>query len=144
MAAKKPITILHVEDDEMDVMSLQRSFRKARIANEIVNASNGEDALDILRGTNGRDMLAPPYVLLIDINMPRMNGIELLREIRADHGLRHIVAFVLTTSDHEADILTAYDQNVAGYLLKRDAGTQFLRAVSMLENFWNLVEFPVQ
>jgi CheY-like chemotaxis protein len=139
---RKPITILHVEDDEMDVLSLQRSFRKAKVANEIICAANGEEALDILRGVDGREAITEPFVMLLDINMPRMNGIELLRELRSDPDLRHTVVFVLTTSDHDSDLLSAYDMNVAGYLLKQEAGEQFVQAVAMLDSYWRIVELP--
>lgn len=142
MTVNRPITVLHVEDDDIDVMSLQRSFRKAKIANHIITAGNGEEALDILRGANGREKLEQPFVMLVDINMPRMNGIELLREVRADSDLHSTIAFVLTTSDHDADILSAYDLNVAGYLVKKHAGAQFLQAVTMLDAYWHIVELP--
>lgn len=143
MNATRPVTVLHVEDDEMDVISLKRSFQRAKIANEIVVASHGEEALEILRGENGHNRIEPPFVMLVDVNMPRMNGIELIRAIRADATLSPSVVFVLTTSDHEKDILDAYALNVAGYLLKQDAGSQFLDAVNMLDTYWNVVEMPV-
>lgn len=144
MSPNQPLTILHVEDDDVDVMDLQRSFRKANIANRIVTAGDGEKALDIMRGDNGCEPLPRPFIMLVDINMPRMNGIELLNEVRADRALRDTVAFVLTTSDHDTDILSAYDLNVAGYLLKQDAGPQFQQAVTLLESYWHSVELPQQ
>ena len=139
-----PLTILHVEDNDVDVMFLQSSFRDANIANHIVTAGDGEQALDIMRGGNGCEPLPRPYIMLVDINMPRMNGIELLHEVRADPEFHDTVAFVLTTSDHDADILNAYDLNVAGYLLKQEAGPQFLEAVTLLETYWKTVELPHQ
>jgi len=142
MPVNQSVTLLHVEDDEIDVMSLKRSFGQARILNNIVSAANGEEALDVLRGSNGKAPLERPYILLIDINMPRMNGIELLQEIRADTTLHDSIAFILTTSDHEQDMLEAYDLNVAGYLIKQNAGEQFLNAVTMLEYYCDIVALP--
>ena len=142
--ASKQITILHVEDDELDIIGLRRSLRAAKIANDVVTARNGEEALDFLRGDNGRDQIQKPFVMLIDINMPRMNGIELLEEIRADTALSNTVVFILTTSDHYTDILNAYDLNIAGYLLKQELGSEFRKAVSVLDSFWQVIELPMQ
>tara|TARA_R110000868_G_scaffold29080_1_gene108306 strand:- start:492 stop:923 length:432 start_codon:yes stop_codon:yes gene_type:complete len=138
----REVKLLLVEDDEVDVMHLQRSFRQLRIANPMVVANDGIEAFEILRGENGRTVLEPPYIILLDLNMPRMTGLEFLEEIRNDPALRQSVIFVLTTSNDDADKLKAYDQHVAGYIVKSEAGASFLEALQMLDRFWRVVELP--
>ena len=85
---------------------------------------------------------AAPSLIILDINMPRMNGLELLKAIREDARLRHLIVFVLTTSNDEKDKFEAYNLNVAGYMLKSDMGNSFIRAVELVDNYWRVVEFP--
>lgn len=136
------VTILLVDDDDGDAKSVQRAFRSARIANPIVRAIDGIDALDILRGSNGKTKLTPPYLLLVDLNMPRMNGIELVEAMRQDHDLRSCIVFVLTTSSRDEDKVAAYDLNVAGYIVKERAGLDFQRLIDMMQGYWRVVELP--
>jgi DNA-binding NarL/FixJ family response regulator len=86
--------------------------------------------------------LPRPYLIITDINMPRMNGIELLRKIRQSEQFRDSIVFALTTSNDEEDKIAAYNLNVAGYMLKTDMGTSFQRAISLIDNYWKVVEFP--
>lgn len=139
---KNPVTVLVVDDDEVDLMAIERSFRQRHIANDIVAAKDGVEAVAILRGGGGRPPLPRPYVILLDLNMPRMNGIEFLREIRQDPSLRDSIVFVLTTSESEEDRAAAYASNIAGFIVKSDAGRGFLATVEMIEHFWRVVEFP--
>jgi CheY-like chemotaxis protein len=136
------VTLLLVDDDDGDAKSVQRAFTSARIVNPIVRAIDGIDALDILRGSNGRVKLAPPYMLLIDLNMPRMNGIELLQALRQDPDLHSCIIFVLTTSRRDEDKFAAYDLNVAGYIVKEHAGQDFQRLIEMMQCYWRVVELP--
>ncbi len=138
----KPLTILLVEDDDGDAMAIQRAFRNSKIANPMFRAIDGIEALEMLRGENGKDKIKPPYLILIDINMPRMNGIDLIRRIREDDELRQAVAFILTTSKREEDKVAAYKLNVAGYIVKETAGRDFLNLVSLLDAYWRIVELP--
>jgi len=138
----KPLSILLVEDDDGDAKALQRAFHKAKIANPIMRAIDGIEALDILKGVNGKTKPASPYMLLIDLNMPRMNGIQLVQAIRQDEILRPAVVFILTTSKREEDMMAAYDLNVAGYIVKETAGHDFLNLVSLLDAYWRIVEMP--
>ncbi|MEM8812062.1 MAG: response regulator [Pseudomonadota bacterium] len=138
----KEATILIVDDDDIDVELLQRTLKKLKIANRTHRATDGLDALEILRGENGRERLEPPYIILLDINMPRMSGLEFLEEVRSDPDLRRAVIFVLTTSDDQSDILGAYDKNIAGYVVKGDASETFQQALLMLDHFWRVVELP--
>jgi CheY-like chemotaxis protein len=135
------VNILLVEDDEIDVMAVKRAFRELKIANPLFEASDGIEALEILRGTNGKT-IPRPFVILLDLNMPRMGGIEFVRALRADPALRSV--FVMTTSAAEEDRINAYDLNVAGYVLKHSPGHSFLDAIAMLEHYWRIVELPEQ
>ncbi len=136
------ITILLVDDDELDVRCVKEAFRDQKISNPLIRASNGLEALEILRGEGRREALARPYLILLDLKMPRMNGIEFLAELRDDPNLSDSIVFVLTTSDDDRDKIAAYKQHVAGYLLKQDAGDEFLDAVRMLDYFTLSVHFP--
>ena len=138
----RPLSILLVDDDDGDAQAVKRAFSKAKIANPILRAVDGMDALDILRGANGKSKPPSPYILLVDLNMPRMNGIQLVQEIRADECLRHCIVFVLTTSKREEDMMAAYDLNVAGYVVKETAGHDFLNLVSLVDCYWRIVELP--
>ncbi|UWQ32230.1 response regulator [Leisingera sp. M527] len=139
----KDLNILLVDDDHGDAKAVQRAFKKVKIANEITRAIDGLEALDYLRGTGGKDKVQQPYVLLVDIKMPRMSGIELVQELRADPELSRSVVFFLTTSSHEQDIEAAYDLNAAGYIVKETAGRDFLQLVDMVDRYWRIVEFPI-
>jgi CheY-like chemotaxis protein len=136
MRSSKVVTILLVEDDEIDVKALHRAFEKLKIANPVVVARDGVEGWEMLQ------TLPRPYLIITDINMPRMNGIELLRKIRQSEEFRDSIVFALTTSNDEQDKVDAYHLNVAGYMLKTDMGTSFTRAIELIDNFWRVVEFP--
>jgi len=136
------VTFLLVEDDDVDVMCLQRAFRELGIANQLVVANDGIEALEMLRGENGYDPIPKPYIILLDLNMPRMNGTEFLTELRKDPAIKHSVVFVLTTSDDEQDKINAYEHHVAGYIVKSEAGRSFQPALEMLDRYWRVVELP--
>ncbi len=137
--SEKALNILLVEDDQVDVMNVRRAFEKNRIANPLFFACNGLEALELLR--SGRIPDARRIVLL-DLNMPRMSGLEFLREIRADPALHATVVIVLTTSNDERDKIEAYNLNVAGYLLKPVTFLNFVEAMAALNKYWALVELP--
>ncbi len=131
--------ILLVDDDVVDVMNVRRAFARGGITNPIWVAHDGVEALAALRGA------AYPRarrLVLLDINMPRMNGIELLREVRADPILRSTSIVVLTTSNDDRDRIDAYRLNVAGYLLKPVTFTDFVDLMVALDRYWTLVELP--
>lgn len=136
---EKQLNILLVEDDDIDVMTVQRAFRKNNISNPLKVAGNGIEALEMLRGGE-----IPPFnrIILLDINMPRMDGIEFLRELRADPELRATTVVVLTTSNEDRDRVQAYELNVAGYLLKPVTFVNFVEIMAMLNKYWTLMEFP--
>ena len=138
-ASSSPITVLLVEDDQIDIMGVQRAFSKSKINNPIVVARDGLEALEILKSKK----ITKPYLILLDLNMPRMNGIEFLDAIRKDPDHRDSIVFVLTTSKADEDKWDAYQRNIAGYIVKENVGTEFLDAVSLLDVYWKIVEMPV-
>ncbi len=141
--ARKDITILIVEDDHVSVMAIERALKKLSLGFQTRVAGDGAHALDVLRGTGGEDPLLGPYLILLDINMPRMNGHELLSELRSDPRLRRALVFVLTTSDSPDDIQAAYDRNVAGYLSKDQLHGELLRKIAMIDCYSKEVAFPI-
>lgn len=138
------VTLLLVDDDEVDVMAVKRALRELKIANPLVRAADGIDALEILRGESGKATLAAPYIVLLDLNMPRMGGLEFLDQLRSDPLLQRTIVFVMTTSAAEEDRIRAYDRHVAGYILKHSAAHTFLDALTMLEHYWRVIELPEQ
>ena len=132
------VTLLLIEDDDIDAMTVERSFIKQRIANKVVRAYDGIEALEMLK--NG--MVKRPLVILLDLQMPRMGGIEFLKIIRADENLADLVVFVLTTSKSESDMLSSYSQHIAGYFVKGEVGEKFLGIVDVLESYWKIVHLP--
>jgi CheY-like chemotaxis protein len=136
---EKQLNILLVEDDEIDVMTVRRAFRKNNITNPLKVAGDGIEALEMLRSGE-----IPPEnrIILLDINMPRMDGIEFLRELRADPALRSTTVVVLTTSNEDRDRIHAYELNVAGYILKPVTFVSFVESMTMLNKYWTLMEFP--
>ena len=139
----KMIHLLLVEDDEVDVMNVRRAFKKNNITNPLYVATNGVEALIMLRG-NGEAAVVPPQrrLVLLDLNMPKMNGIEFLRELRADPDLKPIPVIVLTTSNEDRDKVEAYNLNVAGYILKPVTFSSFVDAIATLNKYWTLSEIP--
>jgi CheY-like chemotaxis protein len=133
----KPLNVMLVEDDEVDVMTVQRAFEKAQIQAPLFRAVDGVEALDLLR-----DPATPAArrLVLLDLNLPRMNGIEFLRELRADEQLRRTTVVVLTTSDDERDKRDAFEMNVAGYLLKPVTFGSFVDLMSALDRYWTQAE----
>jgi CheY-like chemotaxis protein len=137
--SERLLNILLIEDDEVDVMNIRRAFKKNNIANPLFVAGNGLEALEQLRsGAVPRDR----RIILLDLNMPRMNGIEFLRALRADPDLKLSVVIVLTTSNDERDRIEAYNLNVAGYILKPVTFTNFSEVMAALNKYWALVELP--
>jgi CheY-like chemotaxis protein len=136
------VTILLIDDDKVDAMAVRRSFRDLKIINPIIEAHDGIEALERLRGENGFEKVPLPCLILLDLNMPRMGGIEFLDVVRADPALRRTLIFVMTTSAADEDRVSAYDRNVAGYVLKHRIGRTFLDSIGMLEHYWRVVEFP--
>jgi CheY-like chemotaxis protein len=133
------LNILLVDDDEVDVMTVRRAFARANITNQLYVATDGIEALALLRAD---DIPASRRLVLLDLNMPRMNGIEFLREVRADPVLQMLTVVVLTTSNEDRDRVDAFQLNVAGYLLKPVTFAAFADVMATLNKYWTLMEMP--
>jgi len=136
---ERSLNIVLVDDDEVDVMTVKRAFAKANITNPIFVATNGLEALELLRSNR-----VPPTrrLVLLDLNMPKMNGTEFLRELRRDPALASTTVVVLTTSNEDRDRVEAYRLNVAGYLLKPVTFHTFAEVMAALDKYWTLQEMP--
>lgn len=137
--AERPLNILLVEDDEVDVMNVQRAFERNHLTNALFVAGNGIEALDMLRGGA---LPRERRLILLDLNMPKMNGIEFLEALRADPEISSTPVVVLTTSNDDQDKVDAYNFNVAGYLLKPVTFASFCERMATLDKYWALVEMP--
>ena len=135
------VSILLVEDDDIDAKSVERAFRKLKLVNPLYRAKNGVEALSMLRG-EGMQKVERPYIVLLDLNMPVMGGLEFLRAMREDESLADTVVFVLTTSEADEDRVKAYKENVAGYIVKSDVGDGFSNVIEMLDHYWRVVFLP--
>jgi len=136
MRSSKPILL--VEDDDVDVMTVQRALDELKVTNKLVHKIDGEDALNYLKDANNLE----PCIILLDLNMPRMNGFEFLKIAKADTTLRKIPVVVLTTSDADEGVVESYDLGVAGYIVKPVDYRQFAEAVKTLDRYWTLNRLP--
>ena len=142
MTEEKLLNILLVDDDEIDVKNVQRAFAKNNIINPLFIAHNGREALELLRATDDTAIPKDRRIVLLDLNMPKMNGLEFLREIRQDPDLRCLTVIVLTTSSDERDRVEAYNFNVAGYIVKPVTFVAFVEAMAALNKYWAINELP--
>ena len=136
MRTNKPILL--VEDDRVDAMTVQRALKQIKVINRLDIAVDGEEALAVLRDP-GREK---PCIILLDLNMPRMNGIEFLRAAKEDEALRPIPVVVLTTSKDEQDKVDSFNLGVAGYMVKPVDYAQFVEVVKTIDLYWTLSELP--
>ena len=130
--------ILLVEDDRMDAMTVKRAMRELNVANPLVHAANGEQALEHLRN----DDYDKPCVILLDLNMPRMNGIEFLEAAKADEQLKKIPVVVLTTSGEKRDIIDSFNLNAAGYMVKPLDYEKFVETMRAIDIYWSVSKVP--
>jgi two-component system, response regulator len=131
--------ILLVDDNEHDVFLTQRALKKSNLANELVIANDGQEALDYLFGNGkytGRDLSQMPVVILLDIKMPRVDGFEVLKQIRANPRTRHLPVVMLTASKEDIDIIKGYSEGCNAYVTKPVGFDQFVDAVKQLGLFW--------
>lgn len=134
------LKVLLVDDDEVDYMNVKRAFKKNKLEHILDYQANGLDAITHLKSVDKTSEL--PQVILLDINMPKMNGHEFLAELRADERLKHIVVYVLTTSSQNSDIDKAYRKQVSGYLVKPLDFEEFKVTVKKLDDLWEVQKFP--
>ena len=124
----KEVSLLMIEDDDIDATALKRALHKLKLLNPVYRARDGLEAIEILRSGG----IPSPYIILLDLNMPRMNGLELLSALRRDPDLKQSVVFILTTSNRDADITAAYNKQIAGYLLNSKVSEDFLEFLKLL------------
>ena len=136
------VNILLVDDDDVAAESVVRSLRKNTIDFPITLARDGVEALEILRRSHTDLSIEKPYLILLDLNMPRMDGFEFLQEIRNDKDLHDSIVFVLTTSDFDSDKTRAYNENIAGYMVKSAVGPQFAKLATLLDNYRSTIALP--
>lgn len=136
MKNSKPILL--VEDDDVDVMTVERAFKDHEIKNQLINTANGEEALEYLKNDSNRK----PCIILLDLNTPKMNGIEFLKLIKADKTLRKIPVIILTTSSQQQDIVECFKLSVAGYIVKSIDYAKFAKAISTINLYWTLSKLP--
>lgn len=135
-------TVLLVDDDDVATEGVLRSFRKHNVPSHTVTAQDGFEALEILRGAHPYKSIHTPVIVLLDLNMPRMDGFQFLEELRGDPILRRTVVFVLSTSARDQDRARAYDEQVAGYMVKSSVGPQFARLAEFMNHYASTQNLP--
>ena len=130
--------ILLVEDDNVDVMTVERAFNDLKVTNRLACTGNGEEALEYLKAKSNKK----PCVILLDLNMPKVNGIEFLKIAKADDALRSIPVVVLTTSKAAHDIAESFELGAAGYMVKSVDYSGFVETVKTIDLYWTLSELP--
>ncbi len=133
--------ILLVEDDSVDAMTVRRAFKDLKVMNKLVHVLNGEEALNHLRAERNGGM---PCIILLDLNMPRMNGVEFLKIVKADDVLKLIPAVVFTTSQEDRDVIESFRLGIAGYIVKPVDYKKFVEAMRTVDLYWTLSELPVR
>ena len=131
-------SVLLVEDDNIDAMTVERSFRELDFKVSLARTTNGEEALEYLQNPDNEI----PGIILLDLNMPKMNGIEFLKVIKNDDQLKHIPVIIFTTSKEEYDVIKSFELSVAGYIIKSFEYQKFLDSMKMLQNYWDLSLLP--
>jgi len=138
MRTLKPVLL--VEDDYVDAMTVKRAFSDLKVTNPLIHKLNGEEALDYLRGEGSQK----PCVILLDLNMPKMNGIEFLKIAKTDDELKKVPVVVLTTSKSDEDRVETFGLSVAGYMIKPTDYKKFMETVRVIDLYWSLSELPEQ
>lgn len=131
----KKLRILLIEDDTIEIMKMNRAIAKLQLPHEIIEAKNGEEALQVLR-----DNKTIPDIIFLDLNMPRINGLEFLKILKSDEILRFLPVIILTTSNNRKDVLECYKEGVAGYIIKPLKYEDYVQKISTALNYWSTNE----
>jgi CheY-like chemotaxis protein len=134
--ANKPLLL--VEDDQVDVMTIKRALKEIHVANPVIHMENGEDAINYLREPGNER----PCIILLDLNMPVMSGLEFLQVVKNDEALRRFPVIVLTTSEEQQDKLNSFNLGVAGYMAKPVDYRQFVEVMRSIDLYWTISELP--
>jgi CheY-like chemotaxis protein len=130
--------ILLVEDDQVDTMTVKRALKEIHVTNPLVHVENGEEAVEYLRDSQSEK----PCIVLLDLNMPIMNGIEFLQVVKHDDQLKRIPVVVLTTSEEQQDKVNSFNLGVAGYMAKPVDYRQFVEVMRSIDAYWTISEMP--
>jgi CheY-like chemotaxis protein len=133
------VTLFLIEDDDIDAMSIKREFKRRKISSPIKRAKDGVEAFELLE--SGK--VTRPFIILLDLQMPRMNGLEFLTKLRAHKDYKNSVVFVLSTSQNKQDIFNSYESNVAGYFIKDEVGDGFVSIVDIFDGYRRVVHLPL-
>ncbi len=139
---EQQIQIVLIDDDDVDSEAVARLLRTHRLPYRLVTFSNGSEAKSALGGSFGHELMQRPYLILLDLNMPRMNGIELLDWLRTQPHLCRSIVFAFTTSEAQQDCTAAYDRQVAGYLVKSHLGSGYTGLAKVLDTYTHSILFP--
>jgi CheY-like chemotaxis protein len=130
--------ILLIEDDQVDMMRITRALKEIGVTNQIVHRENGEDALNYLQNEDSEK----PCLILLDLSMPIMNGIEFLQTVKKDEKLRRIPVVILTASDDPKDKLNGFNFGIAGYMGKPVDYPQFVEVIRSIDTYWTISQMP--
>jgi len=129
---------LLIEDDDVDVMTVNRALKDSKVTNQLVSLGNGEEAIEYLKNENS----AKPNIILLDLNMPKMDGAEFLRIVKADKELKKIPVVILTTSNSDRDVIEAFNLGAAGYMVKSVDYEKFVETIRAIDQYWTLSKLP--
>ena len=136
MQNSKPILL--IEDDDVDVMTVNRALRDSKVANQLVSIGDGEEAIEYLRDENA----TKPSIILLDLNMPKMDGAEFLKIVKADNILKKIPVVILTTSNSDRDVTESFELGAAGYMVKSVDYEKFVETIRAINQYWTLSKLP--
>jgi len=136
MQNSKPILL--IEDDEVDVMTVKRALRDLKVTNQLVSISDGEQAIEYLRN----ESVTKPCIILLDLNMPKMDGGEFLKVIKVDKALKKIPVVILTTSNSDRDVIESFELGAAGYMVKSVDYERFMETIHIIDQYWTLSKLP--
>jgi DNA-binding NarL/FixJ family response regulator len=130
--------ILLIEDDDVDVMTVNRALRDSKVTNQLVSIGDGEEAIEYLRDESA----TKPCIVLLDLNMPKMDGAEFLKIVKADKALKKIPVVILTTSNSDRDVIESFELGAAGYMVKSVDYEKFVETIRAIDQYWTLSKLP--
>lgn len=136
MQNSKPILL--IEDDDVDVMTVKRAIRDLKVTNQLVSIGDGEEAIEYLR----TESTTKPCIILLDLNMPKMDGAEFLKIVKADKALKKIPIVILTTSNSDRDVIESFERGAAGYMVKSVDYEKFVETIRTIDQYWTLSKLP--